>query len=182
MAGKNFPKWVWVWTWGMREGLAQASRAATRDRAGRNQFMGSSPGWRSGGTLGCSLQRKVGWHLFICWEGHSWVFQSLPCWLCWRDHSAIPSSVYPLLFQPPLPSFRLPLSGEVKPKMGEEVINTNCLYKVAEGRSFPFAFPNPTELIPGLWLRPRQNIRPHKTVLTSFHCYWNHQHVKTPCY
>lgn len=36
--------------------------------------------------------------------------------------------------------------------MGEEVINANCLYKVAEGRSFPFAFPNPSEPIPGLWL------------------------------
>ena len=55
--------------------------------------------------------------------------------------------------------------------MGEEVINAKCLYKAAGGRSFPFAFPNLAELIPGLWLCPRQNICPHKTVLTSSQYY-----------
>lgn len=54
--------------------------------------------------------------------------------------------------------------------------------KVIKGRGFPFVFPNPTELMLGLWLCSRQNICPHKTVLNSSHCYWNHQHVKTPCY
>lgn len=179
--GRAFWKWVWNCIWGMRKDLVQAPRPAIREGMGRNQLMGSSPGCRSGGTLGCSLQQKAGWHLSYRWEGHSWVFQSLTCWLCWSDHSAIPSPFHPLLFQPPLPSFTFPLSDEVEPKMGEEVINANCLYKVAEGRSFLFAFPNPSEPIPGLWLHPRQ-ICPHKTVLTSFQYCWKHQHVKTPCY
>lgn len=66
--------------------------------------------------------------------------------------------------------------------MGAEVTDANCLYKVTEGRSFPFAFPNPIELISGLWLHPTQNIYHHKTVLTSSHYHWNHRRVKTPCY
>lgn len=58
-----------------------------------------------------------------------------------------------------------------EPKIGEEVMNVKSPYRVDEGRSFPFDFQNPTEPIAGLWLCPRQNICPHKTLLMSSHCY-----------
>lgn len=43
----------------MREGLAQAPRAAIREGTGRNQLMGQFPGWRTEETLGCSLQQMA---------------------------------------------------------------------------------------------------------------------------
>lgn len=91
--------------------------------------------------------------------------------------------LHPLLFQPPLPSFL-----HTSPSWWDGAHNgggsdkCELSHKVTKGMGFPFIFPSPRELVLGLWLYSRQNICPHKTVLNSSHYYWNHQHVKTPCY